>query len=156
MAIEIINKTGYGFPITRRVDSSADHSGLPNSCYFEQTDLGGLTRYKDVNGIVSDAFTSPVYNTSVITIAANSNILPEWNGKVVQLGATLTLTANSDLPPGFQCKFVTSDVYVITMATGTAPMVNTVGATSWGAAISSCEITVLGTGVALWSSDKLI
>jgi hypothetical protein len=58
MAIEIINKTGYGFPITRRVDSSADHASLPNSCYFEQTDLNNLVRYKDAGGSIVDAYVS--------------------------------------------------------------------------------------------------
>jgi hypothetical protein len=71
MAIEIINKTGYGFPITRRADSSADHASLPNSCYFEQTDLGGLVRYKNNGGLVIDAF---VNIPNVQTVASASNV----------------------------------------------------------------------------------
>jgi hypothetical protein len=58
MAIEIINKTGGPFPITRQVGSSADHAGLPNNCYFEQIDLNNLVRYKDASGSIVDAFSS--------------------------------------------------------------------------------------------------
>jgi hypothetical protein len=56
MAIEIINKTGGPFPITRQVGSSADHAGLPNDCHFEQIDLNYLVRYKDASGNITDAF----------------------------------------------------------------------------------------------------
>ena len=58
MAIEIINKTGGAFPVTRQVGSSADHAALPNNCYFEQIDLNYLVRYKDSSGAIVDAFGS--------------------------------------------------------------------------------------------------
>lgn len=58
MAIEIINKTGGAFPVTRQVGSSVDHAGLPNNCYFEQIDLNYLVRYKDATGSIVDAFSA--------------------------------------------------------------------------------------------------
>ena len=60
MAIEIINKTGGAFPVTRQVGSSADHAALPNNCYFEQIDLNYLVRYKDATGAIADAFGSSI------------------------------------------------------------------------------------------------
>jgi hypothetical protein len=97
-----------------------------------------------------------IYNSSVISISANSAVLPAWNGKVIELGASLTLTANTGLPAGFQCTFICSGAFIITMASGTKTMINTVGASSWGNAVSQCTVSVLSNGNVIWTSDKLI
>jgi hypothetical protein len=80
MAIRIINiKGGNGFPVTRDVDSNADHGSIPNSTYFTQVDLGGVIRYKDSSGNVQDAYTDP-------TVAANlANISPAAYTTVQQM-----------------------------------------------------------------------
>jgi hypothetical protein len=73
MAIEIINKTGGAFPVTRQVGSSADHAALPNNCYFEQIDLNYLVRYKDATGAIVDAFSAAAGGLTYFTEAQNTS-----------------------------------------------------------------------------------
>jgi len=91
MAIEIINKTGGAFPVTRQVGSSADHTGLPNDCYFEQIDLNYLVRYKDASGSIVDAFvTTPrvqvVTSAATVTPISTNDLI-----KITAQAAALTL-----------------------------------------------------------------
>jgi hypothetical protein len=95
MAIEIINKTGGAFPVTRQVGSSADHAGLPNNCYFEQIDLNYLVRYKDATGAIIDAFSAAAGGLTYFTEAQNSSA-PNATVKVDSLTA-VSSTANADI-----------------------------------------------------------
>ena len=91
MAIEIINKTGGAFPVTRQVGSSADHAGLPNNCYFEQIDLNNLVRYKDASGSIVDAF---VTTPRVQVVASAATVTPTSTNDLVKItaqAATLAL-----------------------------------------------------------------
>jgi len=79
MAIEIINKTGGPFPVTRQVGSSADHAGLPNNCYFEQIDMNYLVRKKDSSGAIVDAFGTA---GGLIAVVPHDNGLPVYYATV--------------------------------------------------------------------------
>jgi hypothetical protein len=95
MAIRVVHiKGGNGLPITRDIDSNADHSGLPNNTYFTQQDLSGLVRYKNTLGVVVDAYTAEAnaihineqadldqfFNTNRYDIPANTKL--RWNTSI--------------------------------------------------------------------------
>lgn len=103
MAIEIINKTGGPFPVTRQVGSSADHAALPNNCYFEQIDMNYLVRKKDSSGAIVDAFSASAsgifgisnssgiytyYSTLTLAMAAATS------GQTIEMFADYTETGN--------------------------------------------------------------
>ena len=89
-------KGGNGFPISYEVDSSTDHSGLPNSVFFKQVDLDSLVRYKDASGNILDAFSSggtgdmtkAVYDTDNDGVVDYAEKLPIE--VINKTGATLT------------------------------------------------------------------
>ena len=152
MAIEIINKTGGAFPVTRQVGSSADHAALPNNCYFEQIDLNYLVRYKDATGVIVDAFSAAggvfgISNSSgVYTYYATLTLAmaAATSGQTIEMFADVTETGNVSISLKDNVNINgNGHTYTVTNATASLYIFNnTLGSRT----IS--DLTIFGNGVA--------
>ena len=76
-------------------------------------------------------WTSDTLPSGNVVVSASRDFRASDHGRILECTATVTLTNNGGLPPGFYCQVIVNGAFSVTPTAGSGTVFNTLGGTKW-------------------------